>query len=276
MWKYLSSLFFGAKDATVDTTIGSTRLVSKPAVNKVINSLAFQPPDKDSRRLAKLSYQKNHNYVWKDDYAISHATFRGRLDNKKVILFSHGNASDVLASYRYCEFLANIYGIDCVCYDYVGYGLSTKEGVTNPTEEGCYESIKIMVEYLREKYDTIYLMGQSLGTGVCIDYCSKNEWSTPVILISPYKSLVRVMFDSSLSSGLDTSFNTYEKLPNVTCPVKIIHGDADTLINISHGKKLYEKLNNKTLEPYWVIGAGHNDILEYIKYEHLADVFNSR
>lgn len=275
MWKYISSLFFGVSDTVVDTSIGSTRLVSKPVVNKAVNALAFHPPDK-GKRLVALTNQPNHRYVWKDDYAISYATFKGHVNNKKVILFSHGNASDVLASYSYCRYLADMYGIDCVCYDYVGYGLSTKEGVTNPYEEGCYDSIKIMVEHLKEQYDTIYLMGQSLGTGVCIDYCSKNEWSTPVILISPYKSLVRVMFDTCLSSTLDTSFNTYEKLPNVTCPVKIIHGDSDTLINISHGREIYEKLNDKSLKPYWVGGAGHNDILQYIQYEHLADVFNSR
>lgn len=273
MWKYISSLFFGAKDTVVDTGVQSTRIISKPIVDKAVNTLAFHPPNKDSRRLVSLSRLPNHGYAWKGDCAISYVRFKG-INSKKVILFSHGNASDVLAMYNYCEHLANTYGIDCVCYDYIGYGLSTKEGVVNPYEDGCYESIQIMVDHLKGHYDKIYLMGQSLGTGICVDYASKNEWSTPIILISPYKSLVRVMMDSCMSSGLDTSFNTYEKISNVTCPVKIIHGDADTLINISHGREIYDKINDKALDPIWVKNAGHNDILEYIKYHDLAPVFD--
>lgn len=118
------------------------------------------------------------------------------------------------------------------------------------------------------------MVGQSLGTGVCVDYCAKTGWVDPVILISPYKSLVRVIADSCISTAVDSSFNTIEKIPDLKCPVKILHGEQDTLINVSHGREIYDKLSDKTFDPVWFPTAGHNNILERITFEHIGTVFS--
>ena len=36
----------------------------------------------------------------------------------------------------------------------------------------------------------IILMAESLGTGVAIDYVANYDWYAPIILISPYKSIL--------------------------------------------------------------------------------------
>ena len=52
------------------------------------------------------------------------------------------------------------------------------------------------------------------------------------------------------------------------------HGEADELINISHGKTIHEKLGNRALKPSWLIGIGHNDILGEIDLMEVAEVIN--
>src|SRR5258705_194298 len=75
----------------------------------------------------------------------------------------------------------------------------------------------------------IILIGQSLGTGIVIDYVSKNKWDSPIILISPYKSIISVVCDSSIVKPID-KFQSLKKIKSITCPVKIFHGKEDKTI----------------------------------------------
>jgi hypothetical protein len=162
-----------------------------------------------------------------------------------------------------CHYWSNLFGLDCVCYDYVGYGLSkcaNNIDIVYPTEDGCYRSIEIMMDVLNKKYDKIFLVGQSLGTGVCVDYCSKTDWIDPIILISPYKSLVRVMADSCLSSTIDSSFNILDKVPKLKCPVKIIHGKNDKLICVEHGVEILNKIIIYAISVFFIIAASIESI----------------
>lgn len=159
-------------------------------------------------------------------------------------------------------------------YDYIGYGLSEQK---SPSEQLCYDSMEATMNYLMNEMKispkNIFLMGQSLGTGITVDYIYKYEWSNPVILISPYKSICKVVYDTSLVSPID-KYKTLEKLKKIYCPIKIFHGDADDVININHGMTLYKNLNNKSLSPVWLKNIGHNNILDAIEKEHLMEVLN--
>lgn len=263
-----------------NTIITSTRYVSFPIVNKIVNNLAFHPPKRSQIELHELKNHPDHNFVSNENYKISYFTAKPvnyEPKIRKCILFSHGNGADIISMIDFCTILANEFKMNTVCYDYPGYGLSIKLSDNNdktyPTELGCYASIKIMMDYLKDNYDIIYIVGQSIGTGVCVDYCANNTWTTPIILISPYTSIARVISDTTLTSSIDSSFNSYEKINLLKCPVRIIHGDADTLIDISHGKTMYQALPDKTLDPIWLEGVGHNDILSNIGRKHLRDVF---
>lgn len=51
--------------------------------------------------------------------------------------------------------------------------------------------------------------------------------------------------------------NSHE-IRNLKCPVLIIHGEADDVIGVWHGKRLFE-LAREPKRAYWVPKAGHND-----------------
>ncbi|AYV78395.1 MAG: alpha/beta hydrolase family protein [Edafosvirus sp.] len=182
----------------------------------------------------------------------------------KYIIFSHGNGSNVSTHHNYLKSFSNEFGVTVICYDYPGYGLTEGE----PSEDSCFESLVTIIEYVSKLTDSknIILMGHSLGTAVIIDYVSKNKWTNPVILISPFKSIPEVYSKFHIIVYLTKKyrFDSGSKLKNVICPVKIFHGEEDKIVNISHGKYLYEHLNNKILAPIWMPLVGHNDVLEKI------------
>lgn len=193
---------------------------------------------------------------------------------QKYIVFSHGNSCDILTMFDYFIDLADELNIGIIGYDYIGYGLSEK---IVPTEQGCYDSIETVIDSLIDNWQidpkNLYLIGHSLGTGITIDYISKHVWNTPVILISPYKSICKTVVDSFCVAPFD-KFKNQHKLQHITCPIKIFHGCDDQVINIDHGVYIYNNLQNKTFDPVWFNGTGHNDIFQRITKEHYLDVLN--
>jgi esterase/lipase len=126
--------------------------------------------------------------------------------------------------------------------------------------------------------EDIYIIGQSLGTGIVVDFAFKNQnFKNPIMLISPYKTLDSVVLDdesscSSIKKTLDM-FETKDKIDKIEAPCKIVHGYNDELINISHGKELFSMVKNK-LEPVWLHSTGHNDILFMMNDQIYIDFLN--
>ena len=53
----------------------------------------------------------------------------------------------------------------------------------------------------------------------------------------------------------------------IECPSLIIHGTADEEIPIAHAKMLYAAAC-RPAPPFWVKGAGHNDVVEHSEEEY--------
>lgn len=198
----------------------------------------------------------------------------GKCFTRKLLIFLHGNACINEDMYQFLQIMSDTFSVKVVGFDYQGYGNSQGKC----SEQNCYDDITNVVNYFikdqQYKSNEIYLMGQSLGTGIVVDYVSKNDWKTPVILISPYESMLRVVVDESsayISSSVDM-FKTRSKLDSIKCPVKIFHGRNDELIPISHAENLYKELPNKTLQPSWIDNCGHNDILQKMSMNEVAFV----
>jgi abhydrolase domain-containing protein 17 len=56
-----------------------------------------------------------------------------------------------------------------------------------------------------------------------------------------------------------------DKVERIMSPVLIIHGKDDEVIDISHGRAIYERCP-RPVEPLWVEGAGHNDVEHFDEY----------
>lgn len=244
------------------------------SVDDTVTYLLFNAPTNNEHNIRNLAFVRNF-YLF-DLNGISVLEIKPILEkSKKVLIFSHGNASDIYYMSDYLNNLANNLGIRIVCYDYPGYGLS--HGY--PSEENCYDALKSVVDEYKKFYSKkdIILVGQSLGTGVVTNYVSSNEWHSPVILISPYKSIPRVICDTSCaeSSFRHNTFSTIYKLDKIKCPVKIFHGKNDELINCSHSEYIFQNLPLKVFLPTYFDNVGHNDILNAITIEDYRKVINT-
>ena len=54
-------------------------------------------------------------------------------------------------------------------------------------------------------------------------------------------------------------FNNIGKIRSVHCPVLVIHGTRDSVINSSHGRQLFAAANDPK-RALWVENANHNDV----------------
>ena len=233
-----------------------------------IQSLVFQPPKPNKSMKKKLQSTTSIN-----GNVIYFRYFKNTTSNTYII-WSHGNAMLCYYMDDYLLKLSQQLQVNVICYDYQGYGFSEGEC----SEQNCYDDLGAVINYVKNicLNAKIILVGQSLGTGVVIDYVSKCYWNEPILLISPYKSMIRVISDnfaSSIGYGMSfmDMFNSYGKIQNVMCPVKIIHGMDDDVISVVHGMELYELVKNKC-KPVWINDASHNDIFEYIDISIYSDL----
>jgi pimeloyl-ACP methyl ester carboxylesterase len=201
--------------------------------------------------------------------------------SSKYIVFSHGNASDNTGNLQLGRILKSQTGWNVILYDYPGYGLSRAEIVLDSsvvkatiTEQSCCSSLKTVLDFLTNTVaeENITLMGQSLGTGVVIDYVSKYPWKEDIVLLSPFTSILGVVNKAwwgSLMQNFVDYYITIDKLPTVSCAIKYYHGTQDRVIPHSHTKTLYKKTWNKKYPVSYVEGADHNDIVHYIDFSKM-------
>ncbi|KAF4363273.1 hypothetical protein F8388_001814 [Cannabis sativa] len=190
-------------------------------------------------------------------------------------------------------------------YDYSGYGQSTgkltylrlaKELVFNfdaltacsfdiysiccnhpvflkqPTEYNTYADIDAAYKCLKEKYgvkdEQLILYGQSVGSGPTVDLASRIPTLRGVVLHSPILSGLRVLYPVKRTYWFDI-YKNIDKIGMVNCPVLVIHGTSDEVVDLSHGKNLWELCNEK-YEPLWISGGGHCNLELYPEFiKHL-------
>ncbi|KAG8236862.1 hypothetical protein J437_LFUL017227 [Ladona fulva] len=181
-----------------------------------------------------------------------------------IILFSHGNAVDLGQMSSFYYDLGSRINCNILSYDYSGYGISTGK----PSEKNLYADIEAAWHSLRTRYgftpEKIVLYGQSIGTVPTVDLASRYEVGG-VILHSPLMSGMRVAFPKTKRTWCFDAFPSIDKVSKVTSPVLVIHGTEDEVIDFSHGLAIYERCP-RAVEPLWVEGAGHNDVVFYTEY----------
>jgi len=190
-------------------------------------------------------------------------------DSRPVILYSHGNATDLGGCHDICELMAGILDSHVIVYDYPNYGASSKtslcESVLNSSIEAVYARC-VEIEIPREK---IILMGQSLGSVPTLHLASRvSAKYCAVVLISPLASAFRAVIDDKyvpkfLSPRLDSLlFNNLKSIENVHAPVAIVHGFDDDVIDISSAELLHSRIPHGFKHSPLYLSAGHNDIYD--------------
>lgn len=202
------------------------------------------------------------------------ATFWKHPSGRFTILYSHGNAADLgQMQDLFIELRAHL-RVNIMSYDYSGYGASTGK----PSEFNTYYDIEAVYNCLKNEYgikqEDVILYGQSVGSGPTLHLAARSPRLRAVVLHSAILSGIRVLYNVKLTFWFDI-FKNIDKIRNVNCPVLVIHGTNDDIVDWSHGKRLWE-LSKEKYDPLWVQGGGHCNLETFPEYiKHLRKFVNA-
>ncbi|TYI17527.1 hypothetical protein ES332_A07G030600v1 [Gossypium tomentosum] len=195
------------------------------------------------------------------------ATFWRHPVARLTLLYSHGNAADLGQMHELFNELRAHLRVNIMSYDYSGYGASTGK----PTEFNTYYDIEAVYNCLKKEYgvkqEDLIVYGQSVGSGPTLYLASRVKKLGGVVLHSAILSGIRVLYPVKMTFWFDI-FKNIDKIRRVQCPVLVIHGTDDEIVDWSHGKRLWE-LSKEKYDPLWVKGGGHCNLEtfpEYIKH----------
>ncbi|MBI5767350.1 MAG: alpha/beta hydrolase [Verrucomicrobia bacterium] len=174
-----------------------------------------------------------------------------------TLWFFHGNAESLADLEPRLRELRDA-GFAVVAFDYPGYGRSGGR----PTEASVYAAARVVRDYLRHDLrvpaERTILYGRSLGSGPAVQMATEERVGGLVVQ-SGFMSAFCVMtrwpvlpFDQ---------FRNLAKLPRVECPVLVMHGEADEVIAVAHGRALRAAAPGPARH-LWVADARHNDFIE--------------
>ncbi|KAM0979403.1 hypothetical protein ACFX13_015545 [Malus domestica] len=181
-----------------------------------------------------------------------------------TLLYSHGNATDIGQMYELFIELSIHLRVNLMAYDYSGYGQSSGKA----SEHNTYADIEAAYKCLEERYgakqEDVILYGQSVGSGPTVDLAVRLPRLRAIVLHSPILSGLRVMYPVKRTYWFDI-YKNIDKIPLVKCPVLVIHGTSDEVVDCSHGKQLWVLCQEK-YEPLWLKGGNHCNLELYPEY----------
>lgn len=180
------------------------------------------------------------------------------------LLICHGNAGNLSEFARPAHYAGlSQLGLNLLAFDYRGYGES--EG--SPSEQGLYRDVDAAYRYLRNQRgvpaDRIIVFGHSLGSAVAIDLVSRTPAAGLIV-------------EGALTSAIDrgqelfpyipvrwiagSRFGSLEKIAGVTIPKLFLHANADEVIPLSHGRRLFEAAGEP--KTFVELQGGHGDAFD--------------
>jgi len=192
-----------------------------------------------------------------------------------VLLFFHGNAGHIgYRSEKLRPYLNRRWGVLLVAWR----GYSGNPG--QPSEPGLYADGRAALAFLVEREIAPWRQiayGESLGAAVAVEMARKTKFGA-IILEAPFTSVLHIaqlIFPFiPVRPLIRDKFASIEKLSEIRSPLMVIHGEADSVVPVSHGHRLYDAANEPKLK-YIVPGAGHNDLQNFGLENKVINFINS-
>ena len=181
--------------------------------------------------------------------------------DRPVMLWCHGNAGNISHRLENLTLLFRL-GLSVFVFDYRGYGRSQ---TVRPSERGLYDDAYGAYDYLTRtrkiRSERIVLFGRSLGTTVAGELAVQRPASA-LILESSFPSIEAV---AKFHYGglpvhwlLGAEHRLIDRLPQLSLPKLIIHGDKDDITPIDLGRQVFDAATPPK-EWYVIEGANHNN-----------------
>ncbi len=179
-----------------------------------------------------------------------------------VMLWCHGNAGNIIHRLQNLVELMRVVGLSVFLFDYRGYGRSQGR----PSEEGLYRDALAAYRFLVTAKGVapkrLVLFGRSLGAAVAGEVAARQP-AAGLILESAFPSIEAVA--KAHYGGLPVhwllgaDYRVLDRLPYLTLPKLIVHGDRDEIVPLALGRQVFEAAREPK-QFYLVTGADHNDV----------------
>ncbi len=180
-----------------------------------------------------------------------------------VLVFFHGNAGHIgHRGEKVRPYLDRGWGVLLVAWR--GYGGNPG----NPTEKGLYADGRAALGFLRDREippSRQVAYGESLGAGVVVELARAARFGA-IVLEAPFTSVADVaqaMYRFvPVRPLVRDRFESIDKISQVSSPLLVIHGEADDIIPVGHGRRLHDAANDPK-SAHFVPAAGHNDLQDF-------------
>lgn len=204
--------------------------------------------------------------TWQGKLAQLHGWWLPHRTSSDVLLYFHGNASNIGSNLGYAKTLHEA-GFSLLMIDYRGYG---KSKGAFPTESEVYRDAQAAWQYLVKTKgiapENIFLYGHSLGAAIAIDLAVRQPQVAGVIVDSAFTSMADMARYQPLYSLfpidllLTQRFDSLAKLSLLKSPLLVIHGTEDRVVPTGLGQLLYEAATvPKSL--FLIPHAGHTNTM---------------
>ena len=173
-----------------------------------------------------------------DNLTMNCLYIKSKTPSKGVVLYFHGNKGNIFRA-TYQSRMVQDKGYDVLIPDYRGYGKTEgKVWSDNDLLPDADQAYRFLMTMYEEK--DIYIMGYSLGSGMA-SYVASVHNPAHLFLIAPFTSLVDIknQYAWFLPDFLMRIVLPVEDfMQNVSCPVSIIHGTNDTVVDYKYSEEL--------------------------------------
>ena len=189
-----------------------------------------------------------------------------------LLIYYGGNAEEL--SYNIADF-EQLRSHAVLLVNYRGFGES--EG--RPTESDLVADALMIVDEIRDRFQTVVIMGRSLGSGVAVQVASQRNLDG-VILVTPYDSIAAVGQDlypwAPVKLLAKDPYDSLAVCSSVRAPTLFLVAERDEIIPLKHSQNLADHWPSK---PRWVTIADsdHNSVSGFPLYwREIQNFLNSR
>jgi len=184
---------------------------------------------------------------------------RGTSDSRGLVIFFHGNAGSMTDRLDYLRMFGAL-GLSTLIIDYRGYGRSSGKASEAGTYLDADAAWRHATQTLGIPPRRIVLFGESLGGAVATKLAADVRPGA-LILASTFTSIPDVGAEKypllPIRLLARISYDTASRLPDVTCPVLVIHSPEDEVVPFAHGRRLFDLARSP--KRFLAIDGGHND-----------------
>jgi len=212
--------------------------------------------------------------------------------SRKAVLIIHGFMADMKEVEYLSNTIKNNSNIDVYSFTLPGHDKAILKAVKY---EDWIKYSQEMLDTLKPKYKTIYLVGHSMGGVISTYLAAKNKEVKKLVLVAPsfiylkfneninllkeklkntpqnrkrYKEVAQRIFTSSLSSMIEFRKlvkKYYDTPKEVTCPILIIQGEKDAVTPIKSSKYVYDNVRSEKKHLKIIKDANHGLLYDYKK-----------